>query len=122
MSAKTLAVENELLKRENTRLKLLCARLAEWHNLPVGPLEANPKDGMTLAIQFPNGSICWPVDRRYMQGIWHQFSGEMNVDKPTPEQEDLILNQLISGVMVKTIRTYFEANENKEQSDDEARG
>lgn len=122
MTAKTQAVQLALLERENARLKLLVARLAEWHNLLAGPLEASPDQGMTLAVQFPNGTVCWPINPKYVQGIWHQFSGGA-VEQPTLEQEELILNQLISGVMVKTIRTYFNAPADKEEEQvDEARG
>lgn len=122
MTAKTQAVRMALLERENARLKLLVARLAEWHSLAVGPLEASPDQGMTLAVQFPNGTICWPIDPRYVQGIWHQYAGG-TVEQLTSEQEDLILNQLISGHMVRTIRTYFKANEIiEEDKEDEAGG
>lgn len=111
----TQATRLALLERENTRLKMLCGRLAEWLGLPVGTLESSTElPTMTLLIEFPNGVVHFPLDKRYAQGIWHQFNGYD--DEPMSDMVELRLNQLISGTLVRTLRTYFVTKEDEEHA------
>lgn len=112
------AMRIALLERENARLKMLCARFAEWLYFPTGTLEDSPDKSMTLVIKTPSGVIHLPVDRQYSFGIWHQYGDED--DDPSREVHDLRINQLIAGVLVRTLKTYFVTPEDEEVAKNES--
>lgn len=114
----SLAMRNALLERENARLKMLCARFAEWLYFPTGTLEDSTNaDKMTLVIKTPSGVIHLPVERQHSFGIWHQYGDED--DDPSREVQDLRISQLIAGVLVRTLKTYWVTPEDKEAAKNE---